>query len=109
MMSDNSSGSEYPPKWGIACQGCALRFAARNFCHGPPGDDPPGRRLNLVSGLCLGMPLAALLVGGWMAETLVGGAWWAIGGFLGASAAVFGMRRRMDLWLREEVEVRARL
>jgi len=61
-----------------------------------------GRGLNLASGVCLGIPLAVLVAGGWLADTLSSGrAWWAILFFLVASAAVTRVGSRVDAWLLE--------
>ncbi|MCY4564250.1 MAG: hypothetical protein OXE40_07190 [Gammaproteobacteria bacterium] len=58
------------------------------------------RSLNLASGIYLGIPLAVLVAGGWLADTLAAGrAWWAILFFLVACGAVARVGSRVDSWL----------
>lgn len=76
-----------------ACRGCVI---------GTPAPEPAvsGRPLNLAAGICLGIPLAVLVAGGWLADTLgAGQAWWAILLFAGASATVSRAGSRLDAWL----------
>ena len=59
--------------------------------------------LNLASGICLGIPIAVLVAGGWLADTLAAGqAWWAILLFLVACGAVARVGSRVDAWLLKE-------
>ena len=81
-----------------ACRCCAIGAAG-------PVPAVSGRILNLASGICLGIPLAALVAGGWLADTLAAGqAWWAVLLFPGASAGVVRLGPRVDAWLMENSE-----
>ncbi len=62
-----------------------------------------GWRLNVAAGVCLGIPVALLLAGGWLVATLgAGRAWWAILLFVGASATVARVGSRLDAWLAKD-------
>ena len=80
------------------CRGCAIGTARQIPA-------VSGRNLHLASGFCLGMPLAVLVAGSWLADTLAAGhAWWAILLFLAASATVARMGSRVDAWLLKDLK-----
>lgn len=60
--------------------------------------------MNLAAGVCLGIPLAILVAGGWLADTLgAGQEWVAMLLFLGTSAAVTRAGSLVDAWLLKEL------
>ena len=74
-----------------------MAFAGRPTCGS-------GRSLNRASAVCLGLPLAVLVAGVWLAEALAPGqAWLAIPAFAGVSGAVARSGSRVDALLLEEV------